>query len=51
MPLPSVAGRAIPKALLGLLLLASGCAGPVQGPPTPVDKVTDSYFGTAVTDP
>ena len=51
MPLPSVAGRAIPKALLGLLLLASGCAGPVQGPPTPVDKVTDSYFGTVVADP
>ena len=51
MPFPPMVQRAIPKALLGIVLLAAGCAGQTQGPATPVDKVTDTYFGTTVTDP
>ena len=46
MPLPSSA-----KIALALLLLAGGCAGQIAVPSTPVDHVTDTYFGTSVTDP
>ena len=46
MSLPSSA-----KIALALLLLASGCTGQIAVPSTPVDHVTDTYFGAAVTDP
>jgi prolyl oligopeptidase len=40
------------KAAFGLVLLTAGCAGQaVQGPATPVEPVTDTFFGTVVTDP
>jgi prolyl oligopeptidase len=39
------------KAALGCLLLAAGCASLPQAPLTPVEPVTDSFFGTVVTDP
>jgi prolyl oligopeptidase len=39
------------KAVLGCLLLAAGCAALPQAPLSPIEPVTDSFFGTVVTDP
>jgi prolyl oligopeptidase len=38
-------------AMLGFLLATAGCVAGQQGPLAPVEPVTDSYFGTVVTDP
>jgi len=42
--------RPTATAMFAILLLAAGCAV-TQGPPTRIEPVTDSFFGTVVTDP